>query len=223
MARRTTLQKSNARKAKRITKAVAKGKTKKAKRVSKKLVKNSTTGRTGAGRVVKRAKGTAAKIKKKIDRLAGSKVGKIAKAVAGTVKAVKRGSVSKAAKGVSDTVKAVTAKRSYPKKVKKATMKKPVLSKKAVARKTKAINRKQSKIASMKKERLQLAKELMTKYGKEGYNKIKAGNREGRKFTGSLPESDKRKIRKINTLYSYEQQKGKAVKRKQRKISKSKR
>ena len=89
---------------------------------------------------------------------------------------------------------------------------------KKIARKTKAVARKSSKIASMKKERLQLAKELMTKYGRTDYNKIK----KSKKFAGSLPGSDKRKIRKINTLYSYEQQKGKGVKRKTRKITKLK-
>lgn len=47
-------------------------------------------------------------------------------------------------------------------------------------------------------------------------------DKEGRKFTGSLPEGDKRKIRQINNLYSYEKQKGKAVKRKMSKINKPK-
>ena len=131
--------------------------------------------------------------------------------------------IKKVRKAGEAKVSASYKKPKMMKKVPKGNMTLPKLSDRKkkrienkVGRKTKAAVRKMGKIDSMKKERMGLAKELMKKYGKEDYEKI----RNSRKFVSGLPDSDKRKIRKINNLYAFEQQKGKAVKRKSKKIVK---
>jgi hypothetical protein len=111
-----TAAKSAAKKTARAKKLAAKGKTKRAKRVAARSAKIRRTGKTGAGRAIVKGKNAANKIKKKVDKIKGSKLGRIAKAGYDVYKNVKSGKISGAAKAVGNVAKAVAAKRSYPKK-----------------------------------------------------------------------------------------------------------
>ncbi len=157
----------------KINKANIKGKTKRATRLAKRQSKVVRSGKTGAGRVIQKAKDTAGKIKKKVDKIKGSKLGKIVTAGAATYNALKKGKFDKAAKGLADTAKAVTAKRSYPKKEKKVKMvgtKKPMLT----TAKKKAGGSFDKPLSKKRKEGLRKRKAIIKKVRKAGEAKVSA-------------------------------------------------
>jgi len=157
----------------KINKANIKGNTKRATRLAKKQSKIVKTGKTGAGRAIQKVKNTADKIKKKVDKIKGSKLGKIVTAASSTYSAIKKGKFDKAAKGLADTAKAVTAKRSYPKKEKKVKMvgtKKPMLT----TAKKKAGGSFDKPLSKKRKEGLKKRKAILQKVRKKGEAKVSA-------------------------------------------------
>jgi len=118
---------ANKKKSARITKRAINKKNRIVKRGEKKYdrkVKRANkiiiTGKTGAGRAIKKAAATGKKIAAKGKKIANSKVGKIAVGAFKVAKALKGGKISSAVKTVASTVKAVKGMPKRKRKSKKA-------------------------------------------------------------------------------------------------------
>lgn len=227
--RTAAVERRKARVARRVVKALDKGKNKKAARIAKRQKKRIARGNTTrVGQVLRKGVAKGKKIAKTVDKISKSNVGKVIKGAVEAAPKVIRGDLRGAYEVGKRTVATLNKKPKLsmkkPKMAYGTGMVKPMLSNKKKtsklarlerkgARKAAAINRKLSKMNRKTALRDKLARGLYDKHGsKDYYSKVKGD-------PSSLSSGDKRTIRKINKLYRSEGRKDRAIQRKVRRLN----